>query len=113
MIGLDGASPEEIAIDWARVDFEEGKAVLSLKDRKLRFDMRPGTKQGPPEAKPVAAIEFVGQLVFLHSSDGTKERLPKVFIQVLPSQKLLWVREPKGGDSLWEKWYNVDAASSR
>jgi len=117
IIGRDGASPEEIAIDWARVDFKGGKAVLSLKDRKMRFDMSPNRtfsrKQGSPEALVVASIEFVGQEVLLHSSNGVKERLPKAYIQVLPSQKLLYVREPKGNDTVWEKWYNVGAASSR
>ena len=113
MLAVDGASPEEIAIDWARVDFKGGKAVLSLKDRKLRFDMKPNTKQGPPQKLSLIAIEFVGQQVFLHSRDGVKERLPKVFIQVLPSQRLLWVREPKGSDTVWEKWYTLDTASSR
>ena len=113
MISVERAAPEEIAVGWARVDFKGAKAVLSLKDRKLRFDLRPNTKQGPPEALHVASIEFFGQEVLLHSSDGVKERLPKTFIQVLPSQRMLLVREPKGNDTVWEKWYNVDAAPSR
>ena len=79
----------------------------------MRSYYRPfSRKQGSPEALVVASIEFVGQEVLLHSSNGVKERLPKAYIQVLPSRKLLYVREPKGDDTVWEKWYNLDPVAS-
>ena len=104
---------EEIAIDSAYIGFEGGRAALTIADRKLSFALNPNTKQGPPEALTIAAIEFVGQEVFLLSRYGAREKLPQGYIQVLPSQKLLWVREPKSGEALWEKWYTLDTTFSR
>jgi len=113
MIGLEGGAKEEIAVDWAYINFEKDRAILSLRDRKLQFDMKPGTKQGPPEPLPLASIEYLGQEVVVHSRYGTKESLPKGWVQVLPSQKLLWIRELKGDDAVWEKWYTLDTVFSR
>ena len=84
-----GEPEEVIEAEWALAEFEGDRAILTLKDRTLRYGIPDRRDHNATENSSLVSVEFIaGDGVTLNLADGGKVKHSKAFFQV----PLLWIR---------------------
>jgi len=103
----DPAEQEEVMdAEWAVVEFEGDRAVLTLKDRKLQYGIPDRRDREATEDSSLASVEFeAGYGVTLGLTSGERVKYDKAFFQVAPTLGTVLARECTPTGPLWEKYY--------
>jgi len=106
-IYADGEPEEIIETEWALLSIESDRAILTLKDRQLRFGIMGTSDLQVTEDLSIVSVELRGgQDITLNFANGTKERHPMTVIKIDPRLNTVQVKEYKGSSTPnWEKVY--------